>query len=52
MAETIKGLNIKLGLDTTELEQNLKNITRELREEQKDLKSINKIGRASCRERV
>ena len=41
MAETIKGLNIKLGLDTTELEQNLKNITKELREEQKDLKSIN-----------
>lgn len=41
MAETIKGLNIKLGLDTTELEQNLKNITKELREEQKDLKAIN-----------
>ncbi|NLB11139.1 hypothetical protein GX831_01625 [bacterium] len=41
MAETIKGLNIKLGLDTTELEKNLKEITKELKEEQKDLKAIN-----------
>lgn len=41
MAETIKGLNIKLGLDTTELNQNLKEITAELKEEQKDLKAIN-----------
>lgn len=41
MAETIKGLNIKLGLDTTELEHNLKEITKELKEEQKDLKAIN-----------
>lgn len=41
MAETIKGLNIKLGLDTTELDRNLKEITSELKEEQKDLKAIN-----------
>lgn len=41
MAETIKGLNIKLGLDTTELYHNLKEITAELKEEQKDLKAIN-----------
>lgn len=41
MAETIKGLNIKLGLDTTELDRNLKEITAELKEEQKDLKAIN-----------
>lgn len=41
MAETIKGLNIKLGLDTSDLDQKLKNINRELREEQKDLRAIN-----------
>ena len=41
MAETIKGLNIKLGLDTTELDNNLKSITSELKEQQKDLKAIN-----------
>ncbi|MFA7020482.1 MAG: hypothetical protein WC215_02850 [Bacilli bacterium] len=41
MAETIKGLNIKLGLDTTELDLKLKNVTTELKEEQKDLRAIN-----------
>ncbi|MDD2259669.1 MAG: hypothetical protein PHO87_01580, partial [Acholeplasmataceae bacterium] len=41
MAETIKGLNIKLGLDTSDLDQKLKNINSELKEEQKDLRAIN-----------
>ena len=41
MAETIKGLNIKLGLDTTELDHNLKGINNELKDQQKDLKAIN-----------
>lgn len=41
MAETIKGLNIKLGLDTTELDHNLKAITTELKDQQRDLKAIN-----------
>jgi len=41
MAETIKGLNIKLGLDTTDLDQKLKDINKELKEEQKDLRAIN-----------
>ena len=41
MAETIKGLNIKLGLDTSELDSKLKSINNELKEEQKDLRVIN-----------
>lgn len=41
MAETIKGLNIKLGLDTTELDNGLKEINKDLKEGQKDLKAIN-----------
>ena len=41
MAETIKGLNIKLGLDTSELDQKLKALNSSLKEEQKDLKAIN-----------
>lgn len=42
MAETVKGLNIKLGLDTTELEANIKSLNSELKEQQKDLAAINK----------
>lgn len=41
MAETIKGLNIKLGLDTSDLDQKLKDINSELKEEQRDLRAIN-----------
>lgn len=41
MAETIKGLNIKLGLDSTELDHNLKGLSTQLKDQQKDLKSIN-----------
>lgn len=41
MAETIKGLNIKLGLDTTELDHNLKGLSTQLKDQQKDLRSIN-----------
>ena len=42
MAETVKGMNIKLGLDTTELEANIKSLNFQLREQQKDLAAINK----------
>ena len=38
MAETIKGLNIKLGLDSSELNDKLKNLKNELKEQQADLK--------------
>ena len=41
MAETIKGLNIKLGLDTTELNEKLGKLKSELKEQQNDLKAIN-----------
>lgn len=41
MAETIKGLNIKLGLDGSELASQLKEINSSLKEEQKDLRAIN-----------
>jgi hypothetical protein len=42
MAETIRGLNIKLGLDGSELENKLKNVKGELKEQKKDLSVINK----------
>lgn len=42
MAETIRGINIKLGLDGSELEQKLKNVKGELKEQKKDLTAINK----------
>ena len=41
MAETIKGLNIKLSLDGRDLENELKEIQTDLKEQQKDLKAIN-----------
>ena len=41
MAETIKGLNIKLGLDSTELNEKLTTLKSELKEQQQDLKAIN-----------
>ena len=41
MAETIKGLNIKLGLDSSELNEKLKSLKNELKEQQADLKAIN-----------
>lgn len=41
MAETIKGLNIKLGLDTTELDTKLKSLKSDFKEQQADLKAIN-----------
>lgn len=41
MAETIKGLNIKLSLDGRDLENELKEIQSDLKEQQKDLKAIN-----------
>jgi len=41
MAETIKGLNIKLSLDGRDLENELKDIQSDLKEQQKDLKAIN-----------
>ena len=41
MAETIKGLNIKLGLDSTELNSKLSDLKSELKEQQLDLKAIN-----------
>ena len=42
MAEAIKGLNIKLGLDTTELESSIKSLNSDLKEQQRDLAAINK----------
>lgn len=42
MAETIKGINIKLGLDGKDLDQDLKDINSSLKEQQKDLSAINK----------
>ena len=42
MAEAIKGLNIKLGLDTTELEASIKSLNSDLKEQQRDLDAINK----------
>lgn len=42
MAETVKGMNIKLGLDTTELEANLKSLNAGLKEQQRDLAAVNK----------
>ena len=42
MAETVKGMNIKLGLDTTELEANIKSLNAGLKEQQRDLAVINK----------
>ena len=42
MAEAIKGLNIKLGLDTSELEASIKSLNSDLKEQQRDLAAINK----------
>ena len=42
MAEAIKGLNIKLGLDTTELDASIKSLNSELKEQRSDLVAINK----------
>jgi len=41
MAETIKGINIKLSLDGEDLDNQLKSINKDLREQQKDLRAIN-----------
>ena len=41
MAETIRGINIKLGLDTTELDTKLSSLNKDLKEQSKDLKAIN-----------
>ena len=41
MAETIKGLNIKLGLDSSEINEKLSKLKNELKEQQADLKAIN-----------
>ncbi len=41
MAETVKGLNIKLSLDGKDLENELKGIKKDLREQNKDLRAIN-----------
>ena len=41
MAETIKGLNIKLGLDASELNDSLTKVKSNLKEQQSDLKAIN-----------
>ena len=41
MAETFKGLNIKLSLDGRDLENELKEIQSNLKEQQKDLQAIN-----------
>lgn len=41
MAETIKGINIKLSLDGEDLDNELKSINKELREQQRDLRAIN-----------
>ncbi|QLY40170.1 hypothetical protein HF295_04550 [Hujiaoplasma nucleasis] len=41
MAETVKGLNIKLSLDGKDLENELKGIKKDLKEQNKDLRAIN-----------
>ena len=41
MAETVRGLNIKLTLDAKDLHNELTNIKANLKEQQKDLKAIN-----------
>ena len=41
MAETVRGLNIKLTLDAKDLQNELTNIKANLKEQQKDLKAIN-----------
>lgn len=41
MSETIKGINIKLGLDGKDLDNELKEIKSKLKGQEKDLKSIN-----------
>jgi len=41
MAETVKGLNIKLSLDGKDLENELNGIKKDLKEQNKDLKAIN-----------
>jgi phage-related minor tail protein len=41
MAETVKGLNIKLNLDGKDLENELNGIKKELKEHNKDLRAIN-----------
>ena len=41
MAETVKGINIKLSLDGKDLEHEIKEINKDLKEQQKDLRAIN-----------
>ncbi len=41
MAETVKGLNIKLSLDGKDLENELNGKKKDLKEQNKDLKAIN-----------
>ncbi len=41
MSETVKGINIKLGLDGKDLDNELKEIKSELKGQEKDLKAIN-----------
>lgn len=42
MAETVKGINVQLGLDTSELDSGLKKINDDLRKEKDELTKINK----------
>ena len=41
MAETIKGINIKLSLDGKDLDNEIKAINKDLKEQQRDLRAIN-----------
>ena len=41
MAETVKGINIKLSLDGKDLENEIKGINKDLKEQQRDLRAIN-----------
>lgn len=41
MAETVKGINIKLSLDGKDLEHEIKEINKDLKEQQRDLRAIN-----------
>lgn len=42
MAETVKGINVQLGLDTSELDSGLKRVNDDLRKEKDELTKINK----------
>ena len=42
MAENVKGLNIEIGLDTTQLERGLSNVKSDLKANSQELKKVNK----------